>query len=195
MATARELLCRGMGLPLNASAAMVAQTVCVDPSASPAYRRFITKNFPDIGAELGVQARQVRQVPHPVKVTVSPQASVEAEDEAFARRWFPEIAAAGRYALPGGLSDPTPISDRPNGTPATNPPTGNVTRPPQGPSSAPPAAYVGPAVPPAGPTVTEIPLGPAPTPTTDQERRARRLGRPFDIAARQGPGQVDFTWT
>jgi len=174
---------------------MVAQTVCVDPSASPAYRRFITKNFPDIGAELGVQARQVRQVPHPVKVTVSPQASVEAEDEAFARRWFPEIAAAGRYALPGGLSDPTPISDRPNGpTPATRPPVGNVTRPAQKPPSSAPPEYVGAPVAPAAPTTSIYPLEQAPPPKTAEEARRRRLGYGFLPQPRQGAAQTDFTW-
>lgn len=201
MATARQLLARGLGLHPDADAAVVARSVeQKDPDRASSWRRFVTKNFADVGAELRVQARQVRP---PSTVTAAPQASADAEHAVFMKQWFPHVtaAAAGRYGLPGGaLGDATPLSDTPSATPATNPPTGWVHRPPQKPNSHPPPAYTGPAVPVATPSTTVTPLTAPPAPQTPEEAHARRIGgrvkppaAPIDLTVRQPPGRVGFT--
>jgi len=130
------------------------------------------------------------------RALAQPRVSLEAEHAAFMKSQFPKVAAAGRYAaLPGGLPDPTPISDRPNGPrPASRPPTGDVTRPPQKPPSSAPREYVGPPVAPASPSTTVTPLEQAPPPATAEEARRRRLGYGFLPQPRQGAAQTDFTW-
>lgn len=199
MATARELLCRNLGLPPGAPAQIVARSVAMkDPSPDSKYRRFVAKNFPDVGAALGGPIR----VGPVVVASRPPSVDAEAETRAFTQQWFPEItaAAAGRYALPGGLPDPTPLSNAPSGTPATAPPTGQVRRSPQLPPSTAPPAYKGPAVAPAAPVTTVTPMGPPPAALTPQQIHDRRCGFPitaerttFDITQRQGPGQIDYT--
>jgi len=153
MATARELLATRYGLPADASAAAVARALKQRAKPDAAYEAFVAKHFPDVAAAAGFQGQQVRTLGR---------------------------VAAASYVLPEGVPDAIPISDRPGGPrPATNPPTGDVHRPPQGPAPGPPTDLMGPAVPPASPSTQVTPLGPAPVPLTDQQRHDRRCGYPI----------------